>query len=287
MVARFLRAKWVAAALAAALAFCGPGAWAVPGWGERAVERGIAHFRAGDYGRALVDLSVAARAPGADPAVHLYLGYSLYKLDRFEEASAEVRRALGADPSLDGPLPRFYLGLSLHRRRLYLTSREELVRVVEISGPSRLAAQATEFLRAIDLAVAKAFPDTAHAYHAMGLRALAAERPGAAADAFEEVLRWLARTPLEAAPREDRRREATMYLVGSLCLAGRCDEAGRRLATDPARRLSARLRFARAMVLAGSRQLEAARKLLMRIRGTGSPRLREAAAAFLRALEGR
>jgi tetratricopeptide (TPR) repeat protein len=254
-----------------------------PDWAERALDRGVEAFRAGDYPRALVDLAVAARAPGIDPAVHLYLGYTLFKLDRFEEATARVRQALAADPSLDGPLPRFYLGLSLYRRRLYLTAREDLQRVVDVSGAGRLAAQARQFIDAIDAAAARARSDAAAAYHDLGLAALA-ERPGAAADVFAEALGWLARSSLPPEARENQRRETAMYLTLALCLAGRCAEAARRLAGDPAARTSKRLELARALARAGAGDLEAARKVLAHIARRGSPRLRAAAQAFLGAL---
>jgi tetratricopeptide (TPR) repeat protein len=80
---------------------------------------GVRAFKEARYAEALVELRVVARAPDAPPGLAFYLGPTLYKLQRYEEALAVFVNSRAAPDALTD----LYLGETYYRLRLYRKAR--------------------------------------------------------------------------------------------------------------------------------------------------------------------
>jgi len=91
---------------------------------EQAVRDGVQHLRAGNYRRAVLDLTLAARLNQGDPASRIHLMQARLACGHYLEAARALRRALELQPRLaylnlrlgsyfprDGDLPTFVKGL--------------------------------------------------------------------------------------------------------------------------------------------------------------------------------
>lgn len=93
--------------------------------------RGARHFRAGQYDAALVEFRVAQRASSDDEAAR-YVGATLVKLQRFEEAFEAFARVQA--PSDD--LMRWYEAMACHGARLYQRAERLLATLATGGGPA-------------------------------------------------------------------------------------------------------------------------------------------------------
>ncbi len=97
-------------------------------------------FRAERWAEALVEFRVAERL--GDRKARGYVGASLVKLDRPEQAIEEFEAPSAPGPGRD-PLLDYYHALACHESRLYLRADRLLAGVGERSGP-RVSAQARQ-----------------------------------------------------------------------------------------------------------------------------------------------
>lgn len=108
---------------------------------------GVRAFRADRHEEALREFRLVEQAGGSEDLA-LYLGPTLYKLERFEEARAVLARAHRA--GVRDAVADYYLGLSYQRLGLGRLARAIFSSLdVDSAGP-RLAAGAARFVAAID-----------------------------------------------------------------------------------------------------------------------------------------
>lgn len=174
------RASVVLALLAASAAL----AQATAG-GERLLA-GAQLFRAGRFNEAAVEFRVA-EALGAGTEAAWYLGVSLARAGRDEEALEVFARAARSAPDLADPLIAYYRALSAHQLRLYSAADELLARAEPHAGP-RLHEQ-VRLLRARLFAHLALQPPTSAIdwYHHQGALARQRGRHAAAALYFQEA----------------------------------------------------------------------------------------------------
>lgn len=112
-------------------------AWA--GAAEDHLLAGAAHFRAGRYPEALVELKVAHQL-GADPEVRWYLAATLVKTGRPHDALEAFAEAQRLAPHASDALLDYYRALACYDARLYLCADQGFAAVERRAGP-RLAEQ--------------------------------------------------------------------------------------------------------------------------------------------------
>jgi tetratricopeptide (TPR) repeat protein len=108
---------------------------------------GVRHFREGRYAEALVEFRVIEKAPDAPPDLAFYLGPTLYKLGRFEEALKVFVRAPERDALTD-----FYLGQTYYQLKLYRKAREVFVALRSRGLGPKLAEAAGRYVAEVDRA---------------------------------------------------------------------------------------------------------------------------------------
>ena len=109
---------------------------------------GVRAFQQGRYEDALVELRVVARAPDAPADLAFYLGPTLYKLGRHDEALAVfVRSRAPADA-----LTEFYLGQTYYQLRLYRKARAVFARQRTRGLGPALDEAAARYVAAVDAA---------------------------------------------------------------------------------------------------------------------------------------
>jgi tetratricopeptide (TPR) repeat protein len=144
---------------------------------------GVRAFQAGDYPRALAEFEAVARAPDAPPDLAFYIGPTLYKLGRYEDALAVFLGAGGATDALSG----FYLAQTYYQLHLYRKARAVFIGLRGGLGP-RLGAAADTYVSLIDALYAARPPESAiAAYRAEGQRLRAAGQEAVAAEYLEEA----------------------------------------------------------------------------------------------------
>jgi tetratricopeptide (TPR) repeat protein len=149
---------------------------------------GARAFRAQQYTTALEEFRIVERAGGtADLA--LYLGPTLYKLGRIDEARLVLARAHRAGTA--DAVSNYYLGLCWYRLGLVRVARQLFVTLDPREAGPKLADGAARFVAEID-----ARPMAAAAPLVVTSEALATRNPIAALDAAEEA--WL-RAPAASA----------------------------------------------------------------------------------------
>jgi tetratricopeptide (TPR) repeat protein len=169
-----------AAAIAVACAWCLSAAAAPP----RLLD-GVRAFQAGDYARALADFEAVAQAPDPPPDMAFYLGPTLYKLGRYEEALAVfvAARAATADA-----LSSFYVGQTYYQLRLYRKARAVFVALRGRGLGPRLAAAAETYVALVDaLDAAPVAPAAIDSYRARGQKLLAAGQAAVGAEFLDEA----------------------------------------------------------------------------------------------------
>jgi hypothetical protein len=141
--------------------------------GEEHLVSGARHFREGRYEEALVEFRVAAKLGVRQASA--YVGASLVKLERFEEAieAFGVNDGAESDALLD-----YYRALACYGARLYACAGEILAAVGDRSGP-KLAEQAAK-VRA-DIAARLAVEPTPAAIEWYATRCAERRREGRAA----------------------------------------------------------------------------------------------------------
>ncbi len=149
------------------------------------LERGAAHFRAGRFDEALVELKVAARL-GEGGEAQWYVAAVLQKLSRTEEALDAFGRAAAEFPAAEDALLDYYRALACYEAQLLRCTDRLLERVEREAGP-KIAGQARE-LRARLAPVLQQEPPK-EAIDVLAARATAArrqDRPYAAAAFAQE-----------------------------------------------------------------------------------------------------
>src|SRR5262249_40545254 len=113
-----------------------------------------------------------------------YLGPTLYKLGRYEDALAVF---LAGVPTTDA-LARFYLAQTYYQLRLYLKARATFVALRDHGLGPKLGAAADTYVTLIDPLYATPPPEaTIAAYQASGQALLGAGKSGLAAEYFDEA----------------------------------------------------------------------------------------------------
>jgi len=145
---------------------------------------GVRAFQAGDYPRALAEFETVARAPDAPPDLAFYLGPTLYKLGRYQDALAAFLGAGAGGDALSG----FYLAQTYYQLHLYRKARGVFVALRGRGLGPRLAAAAETYVALIDaLYAARPLDAAIAAYRAEGQRLHDAGRPALAAEYLEEA----------------------------------------------------------------------------------------------------
>jgi tetratricopeptide (TPR) repeat protein len=145
---------------------------------------GVRAFQARDYVAALADFEAVARRPDAPPDLAFYLGPTLYKLGRYQDALAVFLAARGPGDALDG----FYLGQTYYQLGLYRKARTTFAALRKGGLGPRLAAAAETYVALIDALYAVPPPRAAiEAYRAEGQRLADAGRPALAAEYADEA----------------------------------------------------------------------------------------------------
>src|SRR5262249_5121597 len=67
---------------------------------QQAVQAGLEKLRAGDYQRAVIALTLAAKLDQGDPACRIHLAQTRLALGHYQEAALALRRALQLQPKL-------------------------------------------------------------------------------------------------------------------------------------------------------------------------------------------
>jgi hypothetical protein len=227
---------------------------------------GVHAFRDGDYPLALVELKVVEQAPDAPDDLAFYLGPTLYKLDRWDEALVVfVRSRAPADPLAD-----FYLGQTYYQLKLYRKARALFAGLRERGLGPRTGALAGVYVDLVDqLYRAPVAPGVLDAYVDDGARQLQAGNPWLAAEILEEA-RLV--EPFAPAPRT---RERVLALLGAAWNAsGRAQLVVELLAAPTTPDQS--LELARAYLLLGD--APRSRALLEPLARQEGPRAKDAAA---------
>lgn len=140
---------------------------------------GVHAFRDGRYDEALVELRLVQASPDAPADLAFYLGPTLYKLGRYQEALA----VFVAAPAARDALTDFYLGQTYYRLRLYRKARAVFDGLRARGLGPVLGAAAERYVATIDAlyarppaaAVVDAYLAEAHALAHAGDATLAAE----------------------------------------------------------------------------------------------------------------
>lgn len=176
---------------------------------------GARAFRAQQYEAALSEFRLVQRAGGADLA--LYLGPTLYKLGRFDEARSVLARSYRSG-DID-PVAHYYLGLCWYRLGLLRLARTVFVALDAAAVGPKLAAGAARFVAEID-----ARPAAPAAPMISAADALATGDPAVALDAAEEAF-------LRATPRSAERARAAA-LIGRLGVGLSHDPVARQASSE-------------------------------------------------------
>lgn len=137
---------------------------------------GVRAFKAQHYEEALVELKIVARATDAPDDLAFYLGPTLYKLGRYQDA---LDVFLGSKASRD-TLTDFYLAQTYYRLALYRSARGVFADLRTRGLGPALDAAAAEYVAEIDRGYSRApQPVVVEAYVAQGM-ALADARLAAA-----------------------------------------------------------------------------------------------------------
>ncbi len=137
---------------------------------------GVRAFKAAHYEEALVELRIVARAPDAPEDLAFYLGPTLYKLGRYQDA---LDVFLGSTAARD-TLTDFYLAQTYYRLALYRSARSVFADLRTRGLGPALDAAAGEYVAEIDRGYARApQPVVVEAYVAQGV-AIANPRVSAA-----------------------------------------------------------------------------------------------------------
>lgn len=125
-------------AIAAALVLAASATLAAPG--DAQLRAGAAHFRSGRYAEALVQLKAAERL-GAGAQARYYVGATLVKLERYDEALEAFLDATARAPAAKDALLAYYEALASHGARLYRRADALFAAIGAEAGP-RIAEQA-------------------------------------------------------------------------------------------------------------------------------------------------
>jgi tetratricopeptide (TPR) repeat protein len=164
---------------------------------------GARAFRAQQYATALEEFRIVERA-GGTPDLALYLGPTLYKLGRIDEARSVLARAHRAGTA--DAITDYYLGLCWYRLGLVRLARQLFAGLDPREAGPKLADGAARFVAEID-----GRPTAAAAPLVAASESLLARDPVAALDAAEEA--WL-RSPVASAERG--RAAALIRRLGSV-----------------------------------------------------------------------
>jgi hypothetical protein len=235
--------------------------------------QGVRAFKAERYDEALVELRIVERSADAPADLAYYLGPTLYKLHRHDEA-LEVFVASRTRPDA---LTEFYLGQTCYQLRLFRKARAVFAELRERGLGPALHEAAGRYIALVD-ATYQAPPSVASIdyYLAAGLER-AASAPAVAAEYLDE-----------ARLVEARAAEPHRHLEILEALAAAWNDSGRPQlvlgpaipATAPA--LSVELTWQRARALVATGDADRARPLLEAISKAGGPRAAEAAALLAR-----
>ena len=212
--------------------------------------QGVRAFKAERYDEALVELRMVARAPDAPANLAYYLGPTLYKLQRYDEA---LRVFVGSSAARDA-LTDFYLGQTCYQLRLFRKARTVFgeLRASDL-GPA-LREAAGRYLAIVD-AVYRAPPPVGSIDYYLGEGlARAAGDPVVAAEYLDEARQ------VEALAREPHRHLEIVEALAAAWNASGRPERVVALATEPAP--SAELTWQRARALAATGDAVRARALL-------------------------
>ena len=156
------------------------------------LRNGVKAFQAADYPRALQEFEAVARAADAPPDLSFYLGPTLYKLGRYQDALAAF---IAAGPPADA-LARFYLGQTYYQLRLYRKARDVFMGLRARGLGPRLGAAADEYVALIDRLYVNPPPDSAiSAYVTTGQALASAGKAALAAEYFDEARLAVAANP--------------------------------------------------------------------------------------------
>jgi tetratricopeptide (TPR) repeat protein len=134
---------------------------------------GVRAFQAADYARALEEFTAVQQARDAPPDVAFYLGPTLYKLGRYEDALEVLAPSRGSDGLAD-----FYLGQTYYQLRLYRQARGVFAALRGRGLGPRLGAAADAYVTLVDQLFAAAPVEPAvDAYLERGRALLGAGRP--------------------------------------------------------------------------------------------------------------
>jgi tetratricopeptide (TPR) repeat protein len=229
---------------------------------------GVRAFQGGDYERALAQFRAVARAADAPADLAFYLGPTLYKLARYEEALEVFADA----PAPLDPLTELYLAQTRYQLHLYRGARASFQAARAHGLGPRLDGLTGAYLATIDALyahlpgreVAARYLETGHARLAVG-------RPVLAAAYLQEALE-VAR--LSGPGADDLARASQIALADAWTAAGR-PQAALDLLSNP-RDDDEALAVARALVAAG--QPARARAILDAVVAHGGPRAADARA---------
>src|ERR1044071_1503801 len=144
---------------------------------------GVRAFKAGRYDEALVELRVVARAPDAPPDLAFYLGPTLYKLQRHDEAlSVFIASRAAPDPVTD-----FYLCQTYYQLRLFRKARAVFAALRARGLGPALHDAAGRYVAAVDAAYQTApSPSSIDYYIAEGMER-SGKDPAVAAEFLDEA----------------------------------------------------------------------------------------------------
>jgi tetratricopeptide (TPR) repeat protein len=220
---------------------------------------GVHAFKDGRYEEALVELRVVARAADAPADLAFYLGPTLYKLGRYDEALAVfVASKVPADPLTD-----FYLGETYYQLRLFRKARAVFAGLRTRGLGPVLDAAAERYVAAVDAAYeARPAPDAIDYYADAGAELVATD-PIVAGEYLDEARQ------VEALGEPHRHAEIAGALGAVWNAADRPRAVIAALAADPARGDEATWQLARADLAVGD--AVAALPLVMAIAAGGGP----------------
>jgi hypothetical protein len=232
--------------------------------------QGVRAFKAERYDEALVELRVVARAADAPADLAYYLGPTLYKLRRYDEALAVFVASRAAPDALTD----FYLGQTYYQLRLFRKARSVFTELRARGLGPALDEAAGRYLSLVDATYQAPPPAGSIDYYVSEGVARAASAPAVAAEYLDEARQ------VEALAREPHRH---LEIVEALAAAW--NDSGRPqrvlgLAVEPAPSLELNWQRARAFVATGD--AAHARALLDAIRKAQAAHAAEAAALLAR-----
>lgn len=154
--------------------------------------QGVRAFKAEHYDEALVELRMVARAPDAPANLAFYLGPTLYKLQRYDEAL----QVFAASSAPRDALTDFYVGQTYYQLRLFRKARAVFSELRASGLGPALREAAGRYLAIVD-AVYQAPPPVASIDYYLAEGAARAGDPVVAAEYFDEArqVEALAREP--------------------------------------------------------------------------------------------